>query len=150
MAPEAGLSYCWPHSGEWHSSRSRAGGAVFQSGWSVEQRSDYGHFGSVDLARVRIRCQATLALNAPAIRSVGVAIWPRLLLREACPSWASGESKVRPLLEGTLRRDVNPPGSAVFARGRARARRDRVPWAEPWPESPPSGLRSFVLMGFTS
>jgi hypothetical protein len=42
-----------------------------------------------------------LALNAPAIRSVGVAIWPRLLLREACPSWASGESKVRPLLEGS-------------------------------------------------
>jgi hypothetical protein len=24
---------------------------------------------------------------------------------------------VRPLLEGTLGRDVNPPGSAVFARG---------------------------------
>jgi hypothetical protein len=68
-----------------------------------------------------------LALNAPAIRSVGVAIWPRLLLREACPSWASGESKVCPLLEGTLGRDVNSPGSAVFARGWARARRDRVP-----------------------
>jgi hypothetical protein len=50
-----------------------------------------------------------------------------LLLREACPSWASGESKVCPLLEGTLGRDVNPPGSAVFARGWARARRDRVP-----------------------
>ena len=31
-----------------------------------------------------------------------MAIWPRGLLREACPSWASGESKVRPLLEGTL------------------------------------------------
>jgi hypothetical protein len=31
-----------------------------------------------------------------------VAIWPRLLLHEACLSWASGESKVRPLLEGTL------------------------------------------------
>ena len=41
-------------------------------------------------------------------------IWPRLLLREA---WASGEPKVRPLLEGTLGRDVNPPGSAAFARG---------------------------------
>jgi hypothetical protein len=105
---------------------------------------------STFLTRVRIRCQAILALNAPAIRSVDVAIWPRLLLREACPSWASGESKVRPLLEGTLGRDVNPPRSAVFARGRARARRDRVPWAEPWPESRPSGLCSFVLMGFTS
>jgi hypothetical protein len=50
-----------------------------------------------------------------------------LLLREACPSWASGESKVRPLLEETLGRDVNPPGSAVLARGWARARRDCVP-----------------------
>jgi hypothetical protein len=73
-----------------------------------------------------MRCQAILALNAPAIRSTGEAIWPRLLLREACPSWASGESKVCSLLEGTLGRDVNPPGSAVFARGWARARRDRV------------------------
>jgi hypothetical protein len=51
----------------------------------------------------------------------------KLLLHEACPSWASGESKVRPLLEGTLGRDMNPPGSAAFARGWARARRDRVP-----------------------
>jgi hypothetical protein len=66
-------------------------------------------------------------LNAPAIRSAGEAIWPRLLLREACPSWASGESKVCPLLEGTLGRDVNPPGSTVFAQGWARVRRDRVP-----------------------
>jgi hypothetical protein len=53
-------------------------------------------------ARVRIRCQVVLALNAPAIRSVGVAIWPRLLLCKVCPNWASGESVVRPLLEGTL------------------------------------------------
>jgi hypothetical protein len=90
----------------------------------VEGRNDCG-------TCVRIRCQTILALNAPAIRSVGEAIWPRLLLHEACPSWASGESKVRPLLEETLRRDVNPPGSAVLARGWARARRDRVPWTEP-------------------
>jgi hypothetical protein len=34
---------------------------------------------------------------------------------------------VRPLLEETLGRDVNPPGSPVPARGWARARRDRVP-----------------------
>jgi hypothetical protein len=47
-----------------------------------------------------------------------------VLLRE---DWASGEPKVRPLLEGTLGRDVNPPGSAAFARGWARARRDRIP-----------------------
>jgi hypothetical protein len=68
-----------------------------------------------------------LALNAPAIRSVGVAIRPRLLLREACLSWASGEAKACPSLEGTVGRGVNLPGSAVPARGRARARRDRVP-----------------------
>jgi hypothetical protein len=65
-----------------------------------------------------------LALNASAIRSVGVAIWPRLLL---CEDWASSEPKVCPLLEGALGRDVNPPGSAAFARGWARTRRDRVP-----------------------
>jgi hypothetical protein len=75
-------------------------------------------------ARVRIRCQAILALNAPAIWSVGVAIWPRLLL---CEDWASGEPKVCPLLEGGLGQDVNPPGSDAFARGWARARRNRVP-----------------------
>jgi hypothetical protein len=112
MAPEAGLSCCRPHSGEWHSSRSRAGGAVFLSSQSAEGRSDCGHFGLVDCrACIRIRCQAILALNAPTIRSVGVAIWPRLLLREACPSWASGDSKVRLLLEEALGRGENLPWS---------------------------------------
>jgi hypothetical protein len=48
MAPEARLRCCQPHSVEWHSSRSRAGGVVFLSGWSVEQRSDCGHFGPID------------------------------------------------------------------------------------------------------
>jgi hypothetical protein len=71
-----------------------------------------------------MRCQAILVLNAPAIRSIGVAIWPRLLLGEG---WASGETKVCPLLEGALGRVVNPPGSASLARGWARARRDCVP-----------------------
>jgi hypothetical protein len=37
-------------------------------------------------------------LNAPAIRSVGEAIWPRFLHYEACPSWASSESRERLLL----------------------------------------------------
>jgi hypothetical protein len=112
MAPEAGLGCCQPHSVEWHSSRSGAGGAVLSSGRSVERRSDCGHFGSVDWrARIRIRCQAILALNASTVRSVGVAIWPRLLLGE---DWASGEPKVCPLLEGGLGRDVNPPGSAAL------------------------------------
>jgi hypothetical protein len=77
--------------------------------------------------RVRIRCQAILALNAPAIQSVGEAIWLRLLHCEAYLSWASSESKVRPLLEEALGRGVNPPGSSVPARGWARARQDRVP-----------------------
>jgi hypothetical protein len=48
MAPEAGLGRCQPHSIEWHSSRSDAGGAVFLSDWTVERRSDCVHFGSVD------------------------------------------------------------------------------------------------------
>jgi hypothetical protein len=125
MAPEAGLGCCQPHSVEWHNSRSGADGAVFLSGRLVERRSDCGHFGSVDgRARVRIRFQAILALNAPAIRSVDVAIRPRLLLGK---DWALGEPKVCPLLEGALGRDVDPPGSAALARGWARARRDRVP-----------------------
>jgi hypothetical protein len=76
---------------------------------------------------VRIRCQPILALNAPAIWSVCEAICPRLLHCEACPSWASGESKVCLLLEEALGRGVNPPWSTVPARGWARARRDRVP-----------------------
>jgi hypothetical protein len=48
MAPEAGLGRCQPHSVVWHNSQSGAGGAVFLSDWSVERRSDCGHFGSVD------------------------------------------------------------------------------------------------------
>jgi hypothetical protein len=43
------------------------------------------------------------------------------------PELGLGRSKVCLLLEGTLGQDVNPPGSAIFARGWARARRDRVP-----------------------
>jgi hypothetical protein len=64
--------------------------------------------------RVRIRCQAILALNAPAIRSVGMAIWPRLLL---CEDRASSKPKVCPLLEGALGRDVNPPGVGCLCPG---------------------------------
>jgi hypothetical protein len=48
MSPEAGLSRCRPHSGEWHSSRSGTGDAVSLSGRSVERQSDCGHFGSID------------------------------------------------------------------------------------------------------
>jgi hypothetical protein len=104
-------------------------GVVFLSDRSVKGLSDCGHFDLADCgARVRIRCHAIFALNAPAIRSVGKAIWPRLLLDEACPTWASGESKVRPPPEEALGRSVNSSGTTVPARGRARARRDCVPW----------------------
>jgi hypothetical protein len=117
MSPEARLSRCRPHSGEWHDSRSGAGGAVLLSGRSVERRSACGQFGSVDWSARQDKMS-----DDPC--SVGVATWPRLLL---CEDWASGEPKVCPLLERALGRDVNPPGSAAFARGWARARRDRVP-----------------------
>jgi hypothetical protein len=70
-----------------HSSRSGASGAVFLSDRSVKGWSDCGHFDLADWgAHVRIRCQAVFALNAPTTRSVGKAIWPRLLHNEACPS----------------------------------------------------------------
>jgi hypothetical protein len=125
MAPRVGLDCCQPHSVERLSSRCGAGGAVLLSDRSVEQRSDCGHFGSVDWrACVRIKVPGHLCIKFPAIWSVGVAIWPRLLLGE---DWASGEPKVCPLLEGGLGRDVDPSGSAALARGWARARRDRVP-----------------------
>jgi hypothetical protein len=68
------------------------------------------------------------ALNAHAIRSVGKAIWPRLLYDKVCPSLASGESGVRPLPEEVLRQGVNPSETTVLARGQARARRGRVSW----------------------
>jgi hypothetical protein len=58
-----------------------------------------------------------LALNVHAIRSVGEAIWPRLLHNEACPSWASGKSRVRPPPEEALERGVNSSGTTVPARG---------------------------------
>jgi hypothetical protein len=120
---------CHTYPGGWQSSRSRASDAIFLSGRSVKGRSDCGHFDLADCgACVRIRCQAIFALNAPAIRSVGKAIWPRLLHNEACPSWASGESRVRPPPEEALGRGVNSSETTVLARGRARARRDCVPW----------------------
>jgi hypothetical protein len=153
MALEAGLSCCRPHSGEWHNSRSRAGDAVFLSGQSAEGRSDCDHFGLVDCrACVRIRCQAIFALNAPAIRSVGAAIWSRLLLREACPSWASGESRVRPLLEEALERGVNLHWSYCSCPrlGLGRGEIVSLAWIEPRPKLRPSGLCSFVLMVVTS
>ena len=66
MAPEAGLGCCQPHSVEWHISQSIAGNAVLLSGRSVERRSDYGHFGSVNWrARVRIKVSGHLCIKCP-------------------------------------------------------------------------------------
>jgi hypothetical protein len=64
MAPGAGLGCCQPHSVEWHSRQSDAGGAVLLSGRLVERRSDYGHFGSVNWrARVRIKVSGHLCIK---------------------------------------------------------------------------------------
>jgi hypothetical protein len=84
MSPEAGLSRSQPHSGEWHSSRSRAGGAVFLSGRSVERRSDCGHFGLVDWSVRRDKMSGDPCIKC-SYDSVGVVIWPRLFLCEDCP-----------------------------------------------------------------
>jgi hypothetical protein len=66
MAPEAGLGCCQPHSVEWHSSRSGAGSVVLLSDRSVERRSDYGHFGSVDWrACIRIKVSDHLCIKCP-------------------------------------------------------------------------------------
>jgi hypothetical protein len=43
------------------------------------------------------------------------------------PELGLGRVEGAPVLEETLGRDVNPPRSAILARGWARARRDRVP-----------------------
>jgi hypothetical protein len=122
---------CQPCPGGWHYSRSGVSDAVFLSDRSAKGRSDCGHFDLADWGtRVRISCQAIPALNASAIRSVGEVIWPRLLLEEACPSWASGVPRVRPPPEEALGRDVTSSGTTVPAQGWARARRDRVPWVD--------------------
>jgi hypothetical protein len=85
-----GLAACQPHSVEWHSSRSGAGGAVLLSGRSVEWRSDCGHFGSVDWRTcVRIKVSGRLCIKCPC-DLVGwrgdlskVASWRRLSLGRA-------------------------------------------------------------------
>jgi hypothetical protein len=66
MAPEAELGCCQPHYVEWHNSQSSAGGTVLLSGRSVERRSDYGHFGSVNWrTRVRIKVSGHLGIKCP-------------------------------------------------------------------------------------
>jgi hypothetical protein len=81
---------------------------------------------------MRRACQDKVSGN-PCIKCAcdtvgGKEIWPRLLYDKVCPSLASGEPGVRPLREEALGRGVNSSGTSVLARGRARARRDRVPW----------------------
>jgi hypothetical protein len=64
MTPEVGLSCCRPHSVEWLSRRSGAGGAVLLSNQSVERRGDCSHFGSVDWrACVRIKVSGHLCIK---------------------------------------------------------------------------------------
>jgi hypothetical protein len=66
MSPRAGLGQCQPHSVEWHSSQSGAGGAVLLLDRSVERRSDCGHFGSVDWrACVRIKVSGCRGIKCP-------------------------------------------------------------------------------------
>jgi hypothetical protein len=48
--------------------------------------------------------------------TVGRTIRPRSLHDKVCPSWASGESRVRLLTEGTLGQGVNPSGTTVPTR----------------------------------
>jgi hypothetical protein len=118
------MTCCQLRLGGWHGSRSGASSIVFPSYQTVKGgRSDCGHFGLADWgACVRIRRQATPALNAPAKRSIGEAVWPRLLHNEACPSRASEEPRVCPLPEEVLGRGVNSSGTTAPARGWARAR----------------------------
>ena len=92
-----GLTACQPHSVEWHSSRSGAGGAVLLSGRSVERRSDCGHFGSVDWrTRVRIKVSGHLCIKC-LCDLVGwrgdlarVASWRRLGLGRAGSMFVAG------------------------------------------------------------
>ena len=97
MAPRAGLGCCQPHSVEWHSSRSGAGGAVLLSDRSVERRSDCGHFGSVDRrARVRIKVSGHLCIKCSCDLVgrcgdlVRVASWRRQGLGRAGNTFAAG------------------------------------------------------------
>jgi hypothetical protein len=92
-----GLAACQPHSVEWHSSRSGAGGAVLLSGRSVERRSDCGHFGSVDWRTcVRIKVLGHFCIKCPC-DLVGwrgdlfrVASWRRLGLGRAGSMFVAG------------------------------------------------------------
>jgi hypothetical protein len=70
----------------------------------------------------RVLGQASPAFNAPAKRSVGEAVWPRLLHNEAFPSQASREPRGCPLPEEVLGRGVNSSGTTVPTRGWARVR----------------------------
>jgi hypothetical protein len=73
------------------------------------------------------------------MRSVGEAIWPRLLHNEACPSWASGELRARSLLEEALGRGVNLLGLLFLPEaGLGRGEIASLEYTKPWPELRPS------------
>jgi hypothetical protein len=87
------------------------GGAVFLSDRLVKGQSDCGHFDLADWgAHVRIRCQATSALNVHATRSAGKAIWPKSLARQGLPL---AKPRVRSLSEETLGQDVDSSRTTV-------------------------------------
>jgi hypothetical protein len=73
------------------------------------------------------------------MRSVGEAIWSRLLHNEACPSWASGELRARSLLEEALGRGVNSP-ALLFPpeAGLGRGEITSLEYTKPWPKLRPS------------
>jgi hypothetical protein len=83
----------------------------------VKGQSDCGHFNLALRRACQDKVPGDLRIECACERSVGEAIWPRLLLDEACPSWASSESRVHPPPEEALRRGVNSSGTTVPARG---------------------------------
>jgi hypothetical protein len=67
------------------------------------------------------------------------AIWPRSLHNEACPGWASGELRARPLLEEALGRGVNSPGLLFPSEaGLRRGEIASLEYTKPWSELRPS------------
>jgi hypothetical protein len=69
-----------------------------------------------------------LALNAHAIRSAVRRFGRGCYTTKFARALALGEPGVRPQPEEALGRGVNPSGTTVLARSRARAIRDRVAW----------------------
>jgi hypothetical protein len=92
-----GLAACQPHSVEWHSSQSGAGGTALLSGRSVERRNDCGHFGSVDrrtCVRIKVSGHLCIKCSCALVGWCGdlarVASWRRLGLGRAGSMFVAG------------------------------------------------------------